>query len=125
MTQLCNGLYRLHRAESCFFQLSEATPETQLLKDLFTEDVGSQLAIAVGTLVAKPPAQTRTLQTGFTGRPQIAGFLAPGAGRHTFRRLGTTQGDCDGSDRVYVDSGNRRRFVCSNPLRAVGKRSGV
>ena len=31
----------------------------------------------------------------------------------------------DDPDRVYLDSGNRRRFVCSNALRAVGKRSGV
>src|SRR5947207_4173767 len=53
----------------------------------------------------------RRVCTGFTGRPQIVGFLAPGTGRHAFRRLGATQGDCDGSDRVYVDSGNRRRFV--------------
>jgi len=67
---------------------------------------------------------SRRLRTGFTGRPQIAGFRAPGAGRHTIRRLGTTQGDCDGSDRVYVDSGNRRRFVCQNPLRLLVKGPG-
>ncbi len=62
---------------------------------------------------------------GFAGRPQIAGLLAPGAGRHSLRRPRAAQGDCDGSDRIYADSGRRGRFVCANALRAVGKRSGV
>jgi len=46
-----------------------------------------------------------------------------GSGRHTIRRLGTTQGDCD-AQIAFTLILVSRRFV-SEPLRAVGKRSGV
>jgi hypothetical protein len=64
------------------------------------------------------------LRTGFAGRPRFAGLLAPGAGRYSFRPA-AGQGDCDGSERVYADSSRRGSVVCSNPLRAIGKRSGL
>jgi predicted permease len=67
----------------------------------------------------------RRLRAGFTGRPQVARVLTPGAGRHVFPRLIAAQGDCDSSDHLYVDSGGGGRLVYSNPLRAFGKGSRV
>ena len=89
----------------------QANIDTRLLLFAFL------VSLAIGFLAGAAPALQAC-------RESLVSSLRE-RGRHSLWRLIAAPDNCYGSNCVYVDSSHRGRLVCSHPLRAFGKGSGV